>query len=87
MTKIPWRDTARPVRIGVLDARVLVCFVIFILYMSKLTFFLSILSVILFFVFEQFGVAPAAAWRFMRHAPFSNLRVRRSLYTVRRNSR
>ena len=86
-TGILWRDTARPVRFFILDARALICLGIWALYMCMPTFYLSIFSMVLFLVFERFGVTPAAAWRFMRHAPFSKHRERHSLYLQRRNSR
>jgi hypothetical protein len=86
-TGILWRNTARPVSFFFLDARAMICFAIWVLYMCKETFYLSLTSLAIFFVFERFGVTPAAAFRFIRVWLFDKKRVHHSLYLLRRNCR
>jgi intracellular multiplication protein IcmT len=84
---ILWRDTARPIRILFLDARSFACFGIWALHMCKETFYLSLVSLVVFFIIERFGLTPAAALRFLRIALFSKRRDRLSVYEIRRNCR
>ena len=87
MTGILWRDTARPVRIGPVDARVLWGAAVWLVHMSWPTFWISAAVLVFFLVLEQFGVTPPAACRYLRTACFPRLRTCRSGYTARRITR
>jgi hypothetical protein len=84
---ILWRPSARPVQFFFLDARSMICFFAWILYMSWPTFWLSVASLVLFFVFSRFGMTPDAAFRFLKLWPFSGERSHMSLYLARRRAR
>ncbi|MDR1856854.1 MAG: IcmT/TraK family protein [Desulfovibrio sp.] len=86
-TGILWRDTARPVSCFGLDARALVGFMLWALHMCWPTFILSLVCVAVFVICQRFGASPAAAWRYIRLACFSDVRERQSLYHFRRNAR
>lgn len=82
-----WRDTARPVRFGFLDARAASGFAVWVLHMCWTTFWLSIAVMVLFFIFDRYGVTPPAAWRLFKQGFFSEHRSVRSGYCIRRASR
>ncbi|MCR5258294.1 MAG: IcmT/TraK family protein [Desulfovibrio sp.] len=85
-TGLLWRDTARPVRIGFLDARAASGFGVFLLHMSWPTFWLSLLVLALFALIDRFGVTPPAALRWCRQACVKPLRLHYSPYCVRRTT-
>lgn len=86
-TKILWRDTARPIKFFVFDARVLVGFGIWALHMSSFTFYLSFAGVFFFYLLEHFGITPPAAIRFAVLYFFGSDRMHISLYMMRRRAR
>jgi hypothetical protein len=86
-TGIIWRNTARPVRFFLLDARVTACIAVWLIHICWETFWFSIAGMVLFTIIERFGLSPKTAWRMIRLAPFSDIRTRRSLYSIRREAR
>lgn len=87
LSKNVWRDTARPVRCGFLDARALTGFFLWMLHMSWPTFWLSLAVLLLFVVLERLGITVPAALRWCRQSFFSPIRRHDSHYTLRRPGR
>lgn len=85
--EIIWRDTARPVRCFMFDARILTGFCIFALYMCKATLYLSISVFVVFYIIEKFGVTPPAALRYIIMYVFGAERDHASLYIMKRRAR
>ena len=86
-TGISWRDTARPICLGFLDARCGIGLGAWMLHMCWETFYLSIILIVVFFGLGHFGVTPPAAWRWFKQSLFENFRNNLSSYQTRRNSR
>lgn len=82
-----WRDTARPIRFGFLDARVAIGLSAWFLYMSWVTFWFSIILIVLFIIFDRYGVTPPAAWRLFKQSFFNPMRTDHGRYYFRRISR
>lgn len=61
-----WRDTARPVRIGFLDARAAAGAFVWLLHMSWPTFWLSLFLAAGFVALGHFGITPPAFLRSRR---------------------
>lgn len=86
-TNVMWRDTARPVRIGFLDARAAAGAFIWLLHMSWFTFWLSVIIAAGFVVLGHFGVTPPAFLRSLRLVLAGSERPCFSLYQERRRQR
>lgn len=86
-TKILWRDTARPVKLLIFDARILVGFGIWALHMSHFTFYISLAGMFFFYLLEHFGITPPAAMRFAILYFLGTKRMHTSLYMMRRRAR
>lgn len=86
-TNVMWRDTARPVRIGFVDARAAAGAFVWLLHMSWPTFWLSLAVAGLFAVLGHFGVAPPAFLRSLRLVMAGEVRPSISLYQERRRQR
>ena len=61
-----WRDTGKPVKVGMLDA--LACFplLVFIVYWSWTTFYIALIGVIFFSVISWAGMTVPATIRMVR---------------------
>jgi len=66
-TGIAWRDTARPLRFFLFDAKVLAGLLIWALHISMETFVVAILVMCLFGILEFFGLRPVAAMRIAKN--------------------
>lgn len=84
---IIWRDTARPVRFFFLDGRVVIGMAFWLLHMSWFTFYISLASVIFFFIVERLGVTPPAALRFLKTYILGRRRRHMSLFILRGRAR
>lgn len=84
---IMWRDTARPLRFFIFDARVLMGLVIWALHMSMWTFYLALACMVSFSVLEFFGMSPVAALRAAKNFWTGDLRLSRNHYDIRRRVR
>ncbi len=82
-----WRDTARPVRFMLLDARAAIGFGAWLCHMCWETFWLSIVFMVIFIIFDRYGVTPPAAWRLFRQGFFSERRTAQGGYIGRRTAR
>lgn len=61
-----WRNTTNPVRLLVVDARVLLPMFICLLHIRWSTFIMAGAGVVLFTVLEWIGLPPGAAFRLVR---------------------
>lgn len=61
-----WRNSMRPVRFFMLDARASICFLILLVYLRTSTIFLTIIVTIFFHFLEKKGLTFPAALRAMR---------------------
>lgn len=86
-TSVMWRDTARPVRIGFLDARAAAGTFVWLLHMSWPTFWLSLFLAAGFVALGHFGITPPAFLRSLRFALAGSERPCFSLYQERRRQR
>ena len=50
-----WRDTGRQVKVGPLDGRLMVFFVLWIMFPSFLLFSIALLSVVFFYILDYMG--------------------------------
>lgn len=80
----PWRDSARSVRFGFLDARAMSGFFVWMMHMCEETFWFSVALVVLFVFLERFGVTVPVALRLARTSFFGPLRHHESGYALRR---
>ena len=81
-----WRDTARPLRFFIFDARVLWALLIWAGQMRLETFVLALLGMSFFAVIELFGLTPMAALRYAKNALAGPARPLISPYDARRRS-
>ena len=82
-----WRDTARSVRFGPLDARAMSGFAVWMLAMSWPTFWLSIAILALFFFLERAGITLPCAINLVRCGLFSNVRTHDGTFAERARMR
>lgn len=83
-TGIIWRDTARPLRFFIFDARVLGGMVIWALHMSMFTFYLALGSMCIFSALEFFGVTPVCAIRYVKNFWAGEMRLAHNRFDIRR---
>lgn len=69
-----WRDTASPLRVVGVDARVLIALVVWLYHWRWETFYLAVGSVAAFAIIEQFGLTVPAAWRLLRSRAIGPMR-------------
>jgi intracellular multiplication protein IcmT len=80
---IHWRNTQKPARFFVLDARAFLAILLFLLHARLWTLVLAILVMIIFWFFERRGLTFEAslralrAWVLGRHRPANSRRARR----------
>lgn len=86
-TGIIWRDTARPLRFLIFDARVLSGMVIWALHMSMFTFYLALGCMCLFSALEFFGVTPGCAIRSVKNFWAGEMRWAHNHFDIRRRAR
>lgn len=86
-TGIMWRDTARPLRFFIFDARALGGMTVWALHMSMLTFYLALGCVGIFSVLEFCGVTPVCAMRHVKNFWAGNMRLARNQYDIKRRAR
>lgn len=84
---IMWRDTARPLRFFLFDARMLTGLAIWALHMCMETFYLALAVMALFSVLEFFGMSTVAAVRTAKNFWTGEIRLARNHYDIRRRSR
>ena len=78
-----WRNTQRPVRFGPLDARAFVGVGVLLVHMRLWVLALTIITLIIFWTFERFGLTfPSAlramrSWFWGRNRPANSRRARR----------
>ncbi len=58
-----WRDTGKPVKVWVLDARACFPFLVFVVYWSWTTFYIALIGVIFFSVISWAGMTVPATIR------------------------
>ncbi len=75
-----WRDSARTVRVGFLDARALSGLAVWMVHMSMATLALSGVVMLVFLILDRHGVSVPAAWRSLRTLLFPGRRVSGSRY-------
>jgi intracellular multiplication protein IcmT len=63
---IHWRNTQKPVRFFILDARAFLAVLLFLVHMRLWTFILAITVMIIFLILERRGLTFAASLRAMR---------------------
>jgi intracellular multiplication protein IcmT len=63
---IHWRNTQKPVRFFILDARAFLAVLLFLVHMRLWTFVLAILVMLLFWIFERRGLTFASSLRALR---------------------
>jgi len=63
---IHWRNTQKPVRFFMLDARAFLAVLLFLLHMRMWTFVMAIVIMVLFMIFERRGLTFAASLRALR---------------------
>lgn len=63
---IHWRNTQKPARFWILDARAAIFLALFLIHMRTWTFVLAVLSMFIFYIFERMGLTFAAALRAIR---------------------
>jgi len=62
-----WRDTGLTPRFFFVDSRILFPLFVFFLHVSKITFYIAIIGVVIFWVMGRYGWTPMVMWRsFMR---------------------
>lgn len=61
-----WRDTGITTRFFFLDAQCFVMLIPFLVHMSKLTMWISLLSILFFGIIERRGISPIIALRMLR---------------------
>jgi intracellular multiplication protein IcmT len=61
-----WRNTARPVMIGFLDARACFPALVFVVYWSWPTFYIALSGVVFFAIISWFGLTVPTMARFIR---------------------
>jgi intracellular multiplication protein IcmT len=61
-----WRDTARPVKVWLLDARACFPVLLFVVYWSWTTFFIALFSIIFFSVITWAGLTVPTMFRLLR---------------------
>jgi intracellular multiplication protein IcmT len=61
-----WRDTGKPVKVGMLDARACFPLLVFIVYWSWTTFYIALIGVIFFSVISWAGMTVPATIRMVR---------------------
>ncbi len=81
---LPWRDSARTVRIAFLDARAVSGLVLWLFHMRWWTFWLSLAVMLLFLCLERWGLSLPAALRLARLALFGPVRSHESAFSRRR---
>lgn len=75
-----WRDTARPARFLMLDARVTPVIMLFLLHITWWTFF-TMVAVLLFFTgIERYGFSVVTFFRFLRSWIAGKRRISRNLW-------
>ncbi len=75
-----WRDSARTVRVGFLDARALSGLCVWMAHMCTFTFVLSAVVMLFFLILERYGISVPAAWRYCRTLLFPGVRPVNSVY-------
>jgi len=63
---IHWRNTQKPVRFFILDARASLAVLLFLVHMRLWTFFMAIFTMVVFYVLERFGLTFYSALRSVR---------------------
>ena len=79
-----WRDSARTVRIGFLDARACSGFFAWMLHMCWPTFFLSLFIMAFFVLLERQGITVPCAARYLRTLFLPAIRQNTSTFLERR---
>ena len=82
-----WRDTARTVRIGFLDARACSGFFVWMLHMCWPTFILSLVIMFLFVLLDRQGISVPCAARYIKTLFLPPVRKTGSAYRERRRLR
>ena len=70
ITGIHWRDTAKPLRFFILDARVLAPFLIWACHMCVESFICALLGIVFFIGLECACIPLDAFFRMLKRAPF-----------------
>lgn len=79
-----WRNTMRPIRFFGLDARAVIPFTLWLVYLRPVTIVLTILSTALFVILEKQGLTFPAAMRKFRRMMISDIRPGKSMFRYRR---
>lgn len=61
-----WRDSARPARFFVIDARAVFPFLLFLLHIQWWTFWLALVCIIFFMAIEHYGFTVPVFFRWLR---------------------
>ncbi len=69
-----WRDTGKPVRLWVLDARACLPLLVFVVYWSWTTFYVALTGVIFFSVISWAGLTVPATIRMVRRVVVGSYR-------------
>ena len=81
---INWRDTARPIRFFMLDARVLWILLLWAFHMCLETLVLALVGVAIFAWFEFWGLTPVAALKSLKNILITKERGIKRFYAERR---
>lgn len=63
MQNTSWRDSGRMVKVGPFDGRLMIFFIVFLLFPSFFLFYLIIAAVLFFYGLEYVGYTLPNAWR------------------------
>lgn len=85
--KLNWRDTARPLRFFIFDARVLIGFLVWALHACMETFYIALGLTVLFSILEFFGLRPVPALRIIKNFWASDIRPSLNYFDIRRRAR
>ncbi|MBQ9536753.1 MAG: IcmT/TraK family protein [Desulfovibrionaceae bacterium] len=85
-SQINWRDTARPVRFFMFDARVLWGLLIWAFHMCVETFCIAVAGILIFAIIDFFGLTPMAALRTLKNQLFGKRHPVIGFYLQRRRA-
>lgn len=75
MGNTQWREASRQVKVGPLDGRLMLFFLVLFLFPGKILFFISLAAVLFFYGLEYFGYTLPNAFRKMRVALTGNKKL------------
>lgn len=84
MIDIHWRNTQKPARFFVLDARAFIAFMVFMVHARTWTLVIAIVVMIFFWILERYGLTFDASLRAIRCWFFGKKRPANARYARRR---